>query len=341
MKYFIKVYFYIIKNLSVLHKKSISNPHIKKYYDKFNLSHSLEKNFTRWNSHEYMLSDKKRVNTYKLAINKYINSDSIVLDLGAGTGILSFFAAKAGAKKIYAVERSEIIETAKLIAKEHEFSNISFIHSDSSKVNTPHKIDIIIQEQMGSLLFQENMIEIVLDIRDRLLEKGGKILPNKFRFYVEPIELKDNLKLPFLWEFKFDDIDYSSVKNLSNNADYRYYFRSIRANDVKLILSEPSPLIEFDLETLQKDQIKLNYVINRKVLREGNFDAFCLFFDANFDDNLYLSTNPLNEDFPKNWATTIFRVESKFCSKNSVISYNLNIGSIEDIKTWSFTYPKE
>jgi protein arginine N-methyltransferase 1 len=190
---------------------------------------------------------------------------------------------------------------------------------------------------MGNLLFQENMIEIVLDIRDRLLRKGGAILPNKFKFYVEPIELSDDHKLPFLWEYKFNNINYSSIKNLEINTDHWYYFRAIKPNEVKFILSEPSPLIEFDLETLHKDEISLNYKFKRTVQHAGWFDAFCLYFDAIFDDQIYLSTNPLNDNYPKSWVNIIYRVEPAYFSKNSEISYALDIGSLEDLQTWQFT----
>lgn len=56
-----------------------------------------------------MLKDEVRTLTYRNSMyhNKHIFKDKIVLDVGSGTGILSMFAAKAGAKHVYGV-RSQI-----------------------------------------------------------------------------------------------------------------------------------------------------------------------------------------------------------------------------------------
>jgi predicted RNA methylase len=68
-----------------------------------------------------MLSDKKRTHAYRMAIenNRDQFKDKLVLDIGAGTGILSIFAARAGAKHVYAVEFSETAKKAIEIIKEN------------------------------------------------------------------------------------------------------------------------------------------------------------------------------------------------------------------------------
>lgn len=73
-----------------------------------------------------MLTDTARNNAYKNAI--FDNQEAIrgktVLDVGAGTGILSIFCAQAGAAKVYAVEASEVYRIAEEIVKENEFENV-------------------------------------------------------------------------------------------------------------------------------------------------------------------------------------------------------------------------
>ena len=73
--------------------------------------------FVTLDQHERMLSDQLRVDTYYRAISKQVKKGDVVVDLGTGTGILSFFAAAQGARKIHALDHSNIIETAKTVAQ--------------------------------------------------------------------------------------------------------------------------------------------------------------------------------------------------------------------------------
>lgn len=63
-----------------------------------------------------MLEDEVRTLTYRNSMyhNKHVFKDKIVLDVGSGTGILSMFAAKAGAKKVYGVRRLSLIFIVRL-----------------------------------------------------------------------------------------------------------------------------------------------------------------------------------------------------------------------------------
>ncbi|KAB1213993.1 putative histone-arginine methyltransferase 1.3 [Morella rubra] len=124
--------------------------------------------------------------TYYAAIieNRADFTGRVVVDVGAGSGILSLFAAQAGAKHVYAVEASEMAEYArKLIAGNPSLGQrITVIKGKVEEVELPEKADILISEPMGTLLVNERMLESYVIARDRFLAPNGKMLPTVGRF---------------------------------------------------------------------------------------------------------------------------------------------------------------
>lgn len=109
--------------------------------------------------------------------NKNIFRDKIVLDIGCGTGILSIFAAKAGAKHVYGIEFADIADYAKEVIKRNNLSEkITIIKAKVEEVVLPvEKVDIIISEWMGYFLLYESMLDTVLYARDKWLKPNGYV----------------------------------------------------------------------------------------------------------------------------------------------------------------------
>jgi len=142
--------------------------------------------------HEEMLKDSVRTRAYQRAIEDNPESfkDKIVLDIGCGTGILSIFAARAGAKHVYAIENAEIALYAREIVKRNGFEKqITVVKGKMEEVKLPvDKVDIIISEWMGYFLLYESMLDSVLWARDKYMVKGGLMFPDKCQMFVAAIE---------------------------------------------------------------------------------------------------------------------------------------------------------
>ncbi|QQP37187.1 Uncharacterized protein FKW44_017384 [Caligus rogercresseyi] len=125
--------------------------------------------YAHFGIHEEMLKDEIRTLTYRSSMwhNKHLFKDKIVLDVGCGTGILSMFAAKAGAKHVYGVDMSGIVEHAKQIVSTNKLAEkITIIRGKVEEITLPvDKVDIIISEWMGYCLFYESMLDTVLYAR--------------------------------------------------------------------------------------------------------------------------------------------------------------------------------
>ncbi|ESW10906.1 hypothetical protein PHAVU_009G248200 [Phaseolus vulgaris] len=137
-----------------------------------------------------MLQDYVRTGTYYAAVieNRSDFTGRVVVDVGAGSGILSLFAAQAGAKHVYAVEASEMAEYArKLIAGNPILGQrITVIKGKVEDVELPERADILISEPMGTLLVNERMLESYVIARDRFLTPNGKMFPSVGRIHMAP-----------------------------------------------------------------------------------------------------------------------------------------------------------
>ncbi len=137
-----------------------------------------------------MIQDKVRTATYAKFIltNPDLFRDSVVLDVGCGTGILSLFAARAGARRVIAVEASQMATKAEKIVKANAFEDvITVVRGKVEEVSLPEgieQVDIILSEWMGYALLYESMLDSVLVARDRFLRPGGVMAPSQCQMVI-------------------------------------------------------------------------------------------------------------------------------------------------------------
>jgi histone-arginine methyltransferase CARM1 len=135
-----------------------------------------------------MMQDYIRTSTYQRAIldNSIDFAGKVVLDVGAGSGILSFFAAQAGARKVYAVEASSMAQHAKTLVDNNHLSNrIQLISGKIEEITLPEQVDVIISEPMGYMLYNERMLESYIHAK-KFLKPNGKMYPTTGDLYVTP-----------------------------------------------------------------------------------------------------------------------------------------------------------
>jgi protein arginine N-methyltransferase 1 len=315
-------------------RKLKSNPRVMQMYQRMR----NKEYFTNLHQHDLMLADTVRIESYYNAITKYVSEGNVVLDLGTGSGILAFFASLRLPKQTYAIDHSEVIETAKAVATHNCLTNITFIKTyskDLSQRTIPEKVDIIIQEQIGAWLFNENMIECVLDLRDRFLKPGGKILPSRFQLFIEPVQLKHESHIPFIWEQEIHSISFKNLKSLKEKVGREYFFTTIKPYEVDCFLCQPEPLFSFDLETMQAEQIPETLHYRKTSIRDGRLEGFCLYFSAIFDNVISFTTSPLREERSyQSWSIPFYRVESEQHHAGDVIEFTLKMADITNAETW-------
>ncbi|KAF7792352.1 hypothetical protein EIP86_003388 [Pleurotus ostreatoroseus] len=148
--------------------------------------------FSTTGIHEEMLKDTVRTGSYRSAIinNPHLFKGKTVLDVGCGTGILSMFAAKAGAKHVVGIDMSNIIDQAQKIIEANGFSDtITLVKGKLEEAVLPiTEFDIIVSEWMGYFLLYESMLDTVIMARDKYLKPGGLMFPDEATLYLAAIE---------------------------------------------------------------------------------------------------------------------------------------------------------
>ncbi|KAL3804223.1 hypothetical protein ACHAW5_011143 [Stephanodiscus triporus] len=150
--------------------------------------------------HETMLRDDVRTDAYENAIlsnAEVLFKDKTVLDVGCGTGVLSLFCAKAGARRVIAVDNSDVIEQAREISRLNGYDDVvTFVRGKMETLLGPdgpglplsdgEAVDVIVSEWMGYALFFETMLPSVMAARDAVMTPDtGTMFPNISRLYVE------------------------------------------------------------------------------------------------------------------------------------------------------------
>lgn len=292
--------------------------------------------FTNVYEHEKMLADEVRTEAYRRAIEKHIKPGDVVLDLGTGSGILSLFASRSGPKIIYAVDHSDFIDVAREIARRNGVNNIEFVKMNSRQFTPREKVDVILHEQIGDDLFDENMVENILDLKSRILKPGGRIVPGRFELFLEPVVLKRPFRVPFLWDIELDGVDLGFLEDSEVIKTYkppRYMFRAVPPGAVESFLCAPEPLLSVDLNRMTSaDEIPTSYTVSRAVQHSGTMEGFYVYFRASFDDEVSFGTSPVNPAL--NWGNRLFRTKLLVLSEGDTIAYTVNMPNLVDARTW-------
>ncbi|KAJ3932707.1 MAG: S-adenosyl-L-methionine-dependent methyltransferase [Lentinula lateritia] len=233
--------------------------------------------------HAVMIQDKVRTSTYARYIlgTPSVFENAIVLDVGCGTGILSLFAARAGARKVFAVDASDIAMKAEKIVKANDLDSvITVIRGKVEDIQLPEgvKVDVIISEWMGYALLYESMLDSVLVARDRFLKLDGVMAPAHSRMMLGLCDASEIVKdrITF-WNdvYGFD---------MSVMAEEMYHEAVIDVVGSHAMLSTPSVVKELHLSSTTTRQLDFisSFKLTSSVDRRTKVTAFILYFDTFF-----------------------------------------------------------
>ncbi|OQR89880.1 arginine n-methyltransferase [Thraustotheca clavata] len=260
--------------------------------------------------HKEMITDKVRTDSYRDAIlnNAALFKGKIVLDVGCGTGILSMFAAKAGAAKVIGIDCSDMGVTAQKIVQDNGLSDIiTIIRGKVELVKLPvDHVDIIISEWMGYNLLYESMLDTVLYARDKWLAANGLLFPDKSTMFLQG--MTDSTDRLGFWKSVYG-FDMTAVRNRISTSE-----AFVEVADPKDILTDRVLVQSIDIPTVTLLALDFVAPFTLKVSKDGLMHGFLSSFDIGFETKL---PNPLwfstgSEATPTHWQQTFFHVQKPF-----------------------------
>ncbi len=240
------------------------------------------------NSHRGMVFDDARNRAYAEALEAVINPNSVVLDLGAGLGILGLMAAAKGARHVYLVDPSPVITIAGKVAADNGLaSRVTCIQKSIEQTDLPEPVDLITSVFTGNFLLGEDLLPILFHARDRFLKPSGRLLPDRGEMWLVPVAAEQyHTKYVSRWSTGPQGIDFSQVRKYAANSLYLEENTSAQAT----FLAEPEIItnLDFAVATRANCSSDTTFVMNHA----GDCHGFLGWFRMRLGDK-WLSTSPV------------------------------------------------
>ncbi len=238
-----------------------------------------------------MVSDRRRTDAFAEAIAEVVQPGDVVLDVGTGTGILGMLAARAGAARTHAVDRAHVIRHAEELVKDNGLSELVTLHHGLARdLKLEGPVDLIISEWLGNFALTEDMLRDVLEVRERLLKPGGRMLPSQVEVMLAPID--DSILYdedgPGFWREGLHGLDFSRLEQVELA---QHQTQKLRIEE-SVLLAPGQALVSLDLAEMKSGDEWADGVLEFEAARDGTLNGFAGWFTARLSPSVLLDTGP-------------------------------------------------
>jgi protein arginine N-methyltransferase 1 len=250
--------------------------------------------------HHSLLADEARTHAYRAAIEATVREGDVVADVGCGSGLLSFFACRAGARRVYAIDEGPVIALARELARENGLADrITFVEASSYDATLDEPVDVLLTETMGNTGLDEGILGALLDAR-RWLRPGGAIVPRALSLMAAPAEFPPALARHDFWSTRPFGLELQSVARSVANA-----FHAVDIDPASL-LSAGGVMARVDFQTV--DRCAVRGVGTFSAERRGRLAGLAVWFRAELAPGVSIENAP-GGAYPS-WKQSFFPIDT-------------------------------
>jgi protein arginine N-methyltransferase 1 len=236
-----------------------------------------------------MIADQERMDPYVFALKAAIKPDSVVLDIGAGTGIHALLACKFGARQVYAIEPNDAAHLGRELAEANGFAErIDFIQDLSTRVTLPERADVIVSDLRGVLPLFGSHVPSIIDARKRHLAPGGILIPKSDTLWVALVEapnVYEDIVKP--WDHPYG-LPMEPAKKIALNSWSDTDTETVRTAN---LLTTPKQWATLNYFTIIDPNVRCSNM-RLKVTRDGKAHGWLIWFDTELAEGIGFSCGP-------------------------------------------------
>jgi protein arginine N-methyltransferase 1 len=231
-----------------------------------------------------MVADRVRMEAYTEALKRSIYPGSVVVDLGAGAGIMSLLAVQYGAAKVYAIEPSGALEVGRTMARANGMQDrIEFFNACSEGVTLPERADVVVSDIRGVLPLLGENFRTIADARQRFLKPDGIFIPQCDTLWAAVVE--DSALHGALTDgWESDSLDLSAGRRMVLNS-----YKMGRVTSQQLV-SEPVQWAQIEYRNWKSPGVAGH--VHASIHRPGRAHGLSLWFDTVLLDGVGFSNAP-------------------------------------------------
>jgi type I protein arginine methyltransferase len=274
--------------------------------------------------HRLMLRDEQRIRQFDKALKHAAMPGSSVVDLGAGSGVLSLLACRYGASKVLAVEGGLLANFLKKIAAANSFQRRVQVLKRDLLAGPPRGLsaDIIVLELLGDFGIDENIQEISA-VWSRALKPGGTIVPKALTMYVRAVQSSELAEIVGFWHSRPHGFDFHPITKLAKRSPYVFWSAQCR------YLSEPCVLGRV---TLPAPKPIRSVSCTLRCSAQGRVSGFVGWFEAELGPTVLIKHTPRSH-----WSKVFFPISEELrVRKETSLRFTLRVHGLTSNGNWSW-----